>query len=81
MPADATSVVLNVTTVGPTSGGFLTVFPGGSAQPTTAALNFVAGEIRNDVVVATVGAGGQVSIYNNTGSVDLVIDVNGFTVP
>ena len=36
------------------------------------------GQTVPNMVIAKVGAGGQVSIYNNTGSVDVVVDVLGW---
>jgi hypothetical protein len=74
-----TSVVLNVTATGATGPeSFLTVFPAGTQQPLASDLNFVAGQTVPNLVVATVGANGQVSIYNNLGSVDVVVDVEGY---
>ena len=74
-----TSVVLNVTATnatGPES--YLTVFPTGTPIPLASNLNFVAGQTVPNLVIATVGANGQVSIYNNLGSVDVVVDVEGY---
>jgi len=73
------SVVLNVTATnatGPES--YLTVFPTGTAIPLASDLNFVARQTIPNLVIATVGANGQVSIYNNLGSVDVVVDVEGY---
>ena len=41
----------------------------------------VAGTVVNTVVIAKVGAAGQVTIYNRFGTVDLVVDVVGYTSP
>ena len=44
VPADGVSaVVANVTVVGPTQAGFLTVWPAGGHLPTISNLNFVPG--------------------------------------
>ena len=72
------AVALNVTVTNPTRSSFLTVWPSGAGRPTASNLNFVAGQTVPNMVVAKVGAGGQVSIYNNTGSVDVVVDVLGW---
>ena len=73
----ANSVELNVTVVNPTTAGYLTVYTTGTAQPTVSNLNFTAGEtISNRVIVAP--GGGYVSIYNYSGNVDVVVDVNGW---
>jgi hypothetical protein len=68
---------LNVTVVNHSNEGYLTVYTTGTAQPTVSNLNFSAGEtISNRVIVAP--GSGYVSIYNFTGNVDVVVDVNGW---
>ena len=79
VPSTASAVVLNVTVVNPTDSSYVTVWPTGGSQPPLASnLNFVAGEVIANLVVVKVGAGGQVSLYNNTGSTDLIADVVGY---
>jgi hypothetical protein len=72
------AVALNVTATDPTTPSFLTVWPTGLDRPTASNLNFVAGQTVPNMVIAKVGVGGQVSIFNNTGSVDVVVDVLGW---
>ena len=75
----ATSVVLNVTATGATGPeSYLTVYPTGQQQPLASDVNFVAGQNVPNLVIATIGSNGQVSIYNNLGSVDVVVDVEGY---
>ncbi len=72
------AVLLNVTATQGTEPSFLTVWPAGVAQPFASNLNFTPGEDIPNLVAVGVGAGGQVSIYNNLGSVDVVADVVGW---
>ncbi len=72
------AVALNVTATGPTDESFVTVWPAGAGRPTASNLNFVAGQTVPNMVIAKVGAGGQVSVYNNAGSVDVIVDVLGW---
>jgi len=83
VPATGVSaVVLNVTAVGPSAPGFITVFPTGSSQPLASNLNFVPGQVVPNRVTVKVGTGGQVSLFNSAGNVNLVADVGGwFTDP
>jgi len=78
--AAATAVVINVTAVtlagAPTS--FLTAWPTGQTVPLTSNLNMVTAQVVPNLVVAKVGAGGKVSIFNNRGDIDVVADVSGF---
>ncbi len=79
VPATGVSaVVLNLTVTGPTTGGYLTIFPAGTARPATSNLNFGAGQTIANLVIAKVGAYGQVSIYNGSGSTQVIGDVAGW---
>jgi hypothetical protein len=81
LPANGVgTVVLNVTAVKPSSSGYLTVYPSGSARPTTSNLNFPAGRpaVGNLVHVA-VGGDGKVSVYAGGADVHVVADVFGWT--
>ncbi len=78
VPASATAVVLNVTGVFPTAGTHLTVWPAGQAMPLASNLNLPGGDVRPNLVVVKVGVGGQIAIYNNSGDVDVVVDVVGY---
>ena len=73
------AVVINVTVTGPTSEGFLTVYPAGVPQPPLASnLNFSAGQTVPNRVIVKVGANGAISIYNGYGFAHVVVDVNGW---
>src|SRR5207237_2971350 len=72
------AVVLNVTAVGPSSGSYLTVFPTGSSLPTASNLNFDSGQTVPNLVIAKVGSGGKVNVYNAAGTTDVVFDVAGW---
>ncbi|MEO5899553.1 MAG: hypothetical protein ABIR68_05405, partial [Ilumatobacteraceae bacterium] len=72
------AVLLNVTAVEPTADTFVTVFPGGTALPNASNLNAVRGQIVPNMVLARVGAGGDVQFANYAGDTDLVADVFGY---
>jgi hypothetical protein len=79
VPANATAVVLNVTAAdSPGPDSYLTVYPTGTARPLASNLNFVAGQTVPNLVIARIGAGGKVTIYNNLGSTVVVADVQGW---
>jgi hypothetical protein len=78
IPANATAVVVNLTGVTPTQSTFLTVFPGGPA-PNASDLNPAAGETRANLDVATINpTSGEISIFNQSGSINVVVDVLGW---
>ena len=78
VPADATAVVANVTVTDTTATSHLTVSPAGDPVPTVSDLNWTAGKNVPNLVVATVGADGQIELTNFAGSTDVVVDVVGW---
>ncbi|MGZ4702298.1 MAG: hypothetical protein ACXV98_13895, partial [Ilumatobacteraceae bacterium] len=65
------AVALNVTVTNPTAFSYLTVWPAGTDRPLASNLDYLAGQTIPNMVIVPVGANGQVSIYNNTGGVDV----------
>ncbi|MCU0267491.1 MAG: peptidoglycan DD-metalloendopeptidase family protein [Acidimicrobiales bacterium] len=80
VPANATAVVMNVTATGASAPTHLTIWPAGEGQPTASNLNLAAGQTVPNLVVAKLGVGGQVSVFNNAGDVDVLADVVGYYV-
>ncbi|SCG38829.1 hypothetical protein [Micromonospora coxensis] len=79
VPADGVgAVVFNLTGTQPTASTVVTVYPAGESRPTSSTLNLVKGQTAPNLVVAKVGAGGKVSLHNNTGSTHLIADVVGW---
>lgn len=76
--AGATAVALNVTATAPSATSFVTVWPTGAARPNASNLNVAAGQTVANLVVVGVGAGGQVSLFNESGDVHLIVDVVGW---
>ena len=79
--SDVSAVVLNVTLIAPTWGGYLTLYPAGVLRPTSSNLNFARGQTVATSAVVPVGSAGQVAIYD--GSADpaqAVVDVAGYYV-
>lgn len=75
------SVVLNVTATSPDSDSYLTIWPTGSPRPNASSLNMVPGQTVPNLVFATVGDGGKVSIFNAAGSTHVIADVFGYFGP
>jgi hypothetical protein len=80
VPASGISaVVLNVTVTAPTRAGYLRVYGDGGTVPSTSNLNFLAGQTVPVLVVAPVGAGGKVALYNGSaGTTQILADVSGY---
>jgi hypothetical protein len=76
------AVALNVTTTDEKSAGYLSVYGDGATRPGTSCLNFVKAQPAANLVIARVGTGGIVSLYNSSfGAIQLVADVSGFYSP
>ena len=76
LPPDATSVVLNVTVTEAQGSGFITVFSCEAGRPTASNLNYVANANVSNMVIAKIGAGGLVCLFNSAAT-HLVVDVTG----
>jgi len=72
-----TAVSLNLTAVGPTAEGYVTVWPCGSTKPSTSNVNFVKNQIVPNAVISPVDSTGKVCIAS-TAATHLVVDVNGW---
>ena len=72
-----TAVSLNLTAVGPTDEGYVTVWPCGSDKPGTSNVNFVKDQIVANAVIAPVDSTGKVCIDSSVAS-HVVVDVNGW---
>ena len=59
----------------PRAPSFVTVWPKGSPRPLASSLNTEPGQDTPNLVIAPIGADGQVSLYNNAGTGHLVADV------
>ncbi|KQR17615.1 S8 family serine peptidase [Cellulomonas sp. Leaf334] len=82
LPADATSVVMTVTSVGQASMGNIRVFPTGSgAAPVVSNLNVVPGVDQPNLVTVKVGADRSVTLMPDGPTVHLIVDVAGYYSP
>jgi hypothetical protein len=76
----AGAVAANVTVTGPTTPGYLTLFPLGLPRPLASTINFGPGQTRANNAVLAVGSGGIVSVFagQTSGTVHLILDVTGY---
>ncbi len=71
------AVVLNVAAVTPSADGYLSVWPTGMSRPVVSNLNYSAGRNVPNLVVCKLGAGGAVSLFAQSGDLDVIADVVG----
>ncbi len=81
VPSTATAVVLNVTATQAAGGGYVTVFPSGTPQPTASNLNTErVGHTIPNLVTVRLGSDGRVAMFTAMG-VHLIADVFGYYEP
>jgi len=80
VPSTAKAVSLNVTIVSPTAASFLTLWPSGGAKPVVSTINFTQNDpsLANGAIVAVSANSTDLSVYNNSGSVHVLLDVTGY---
>ncbi|HEX4701781.1 MAG TPA: hypothetical protein VH352_06595, partial [Pseudonocardiaceae bacterium] len=84
IPSGITAVAMNVTVVGPSAGGYVTVYPnqtsggGPVTRPGVSNLNFTANQTIANLVIVPVGADGKVDFFNGGGATQLIADVAGY---
>jgi uncharacterized repeat protein (TIGR01451 family) len=83
IPPTAFAVALNAVAVQPDAPGFLTFFPGETAQPLTSTVNYNVGNTRAANAIIPLGAFQDITVHcgQQTGKLDLVIDVSGYFAP
>ena len=81
VPPSATAAVINLTATGASAASYLTLWPAGGSQPLASNLNFGAGQSGANLSEVGLGTGGMASIYNLTGAVDVVMDLEGYVAP
>ena len=87
VPANATTVVLNTLAVNGSSSSLLTMYPSGTGRPLASNLNFSAYLNTANLVTVALGQNGasdtqrEVNIFNALGSVNVVVDVEGYFAP
>jgi uncharacterized protein (DUF1800 family) len=79
----ATAVMANITVVGPSAPGFLTLYPASGALPLTSTINYSPNQVRGNNAILLLGADGGVACAARLGSggVQVLVDVTGYFAP
>jgi hypothetical protein len=80
IPADATAITGNLTVVGQTHSGYLSVTPSPQANPLSSTINFPLGDIRANGLTAQLNASGDLSIVFKaaSGTTHVLLDITGY---
>ena len=77
IPSTASTVALNLTVVDPTAPGFITAYPCDATRPLASNVNYVAGQVVANGVIAPVSASGKVCLYSSVAT-DIIVDLAGW---
>ena len=80
VPTSAKAVSLNVTITGATQPSFLTLWPSGGTQPLVSTINFTQNDLAlaNGAIVGLSTAATDLSVFNSSGNVHVILDVTGY---
>jgi hypothetical protein len=79
VPATARAVSVNVTVTGATANGNVQLYPGGTAQPSTSTVNYVAGRTRGNNAIVLLGSLADITVaVSPSGTAHVIVDVNGY---
>jgi hypothetical protein len=79
-PGDVAAAALNVTAVGPDTGGFLTVYPCAETPPTTSTVNFAPGRDIANSTIATLDSDGYACVYSSVAT-NVIVDLTAWFSP
>ncbi len=77
VPAGATTAVVDVTVAHPDGAGYLTLWPPGTARPTTSNVAYAAGALVSGMAVVGLSPSGDMEIYSSARA-NLVVDLDGY---
>ena len=80
VPTNASAVIMNLTAVAPTVGGYVRAFPSDAGTSKTSSINMIRNETVANLVISKIGADGKIKLFNKAGDVDLIADVTGWYV-
>jgi hypothetical protein len=80
VPTTAKAVSLNVTITGATTTSFLTLWPSGGTRPGVSTINFTQNDaaLANGAIVGLSASATDLSVFNSTGNVHVILDVTGY---
>lgn len=71
------AAIVTVSSVSPTTAGYLTAYPSGTAEPAYASVKYAKGQTVTNTVVVPVGADGAIRVYTG-GATYVKVDVQGY---
>lgn len=80
IPTSAKAYVTNATVLPSGVFGFLTMWPGGQAQPTVSTLNAVDGALTSNAAIVPASSSGVIQVYTSNAA-HMLLDIGGYFAP
>lgn len=77
LPASATAATVNIVSVRPATGGYVTVYPCGTTRPVVSGLAALAGRVVSSTSVVRLGLDGTLCLFSSIDS-EIVVDLYGW---
>jgi sugar lactone lactonase YvrE len=77
VPSTATAIVVNLSAIAPTARTLLAVYPTGGSRGVSN-VNPLPGQVVAVLVEVGIGTGGDINVYNNVGTINVAIDIEGY---
>jgi large repetitive protein len=82
VPSTAQAVVVNLTVINHSaSTTFVSAYPSGGLRPLASNVNVDPDATQANLAIVALSSGGALTVYNSIGSVDVLIDVEGYFIP
>lgn len=78
IPANATGVIANLTATNASTGTWLALREPSGSAPSSSSLNVGPGGTIANLAFTRLNAGGELSVYNSLGTVDVILDIAGY---
>ena len=78
VPSGADALVANVTVANPSARSYLLAWHDLVTRPTASDINWAPNENVPNMVVVKLGTDGAIDLFNNVGSADVIVDVEGY---
>lgn len=72
------AVAVTITAADPSAASWLTVWPAGQTRPNASNVNFAAQQTVANYAIVKLSDTGELSLFNQSGSVDVLVDVSGW---
>jgi hypothetical protein len=77
VPSTATAIVVNLTAIAPTAPTYLALYPTGGSH-VVSNVDPQPGHVVAVLVEVGIGTGGDINVYNNVGTINVAIDIQGY---